>query len=62
MDDVQRALERAAESIAEEDGDTPGTPVDRIWARAAVLACLNTLPPTMTVAELAAALRARGEG
>ena len=44
MDDVTRALEKAAEAIAEEDGASAATPVDRIWARAAVLAFLKAMP------------------
>lgn len=56
MNDVTRALERAAEAITKvehEDADWPWHPAA---ARAAVLACAQSLPPTMTVAELAAAI------
>lgn len=61
MDDVTRALEKAAESMnAYHHTDEDGTPpVDRIMreaSRAAVLACVQSLPTTMTVAELAAAI------
>lgn len=59
MDDVTRALEKAAESVARDLSNWPDaqpTIVDREIARAAVLACAKSLPPAMTIAELAAAI------
>ena len=55
MDDVTRALEKAAQAM---DGALPNQfkHLSPIVARAAVLACVQSLPPAMTVAELAAAI------
>ena len=55
MDNVTRALERAGEqvdAILEMDDSARGDFI----ARTAVLACAQSLPPAMTVAELAAAI------